>query len=170
MHEEGLIGTSDDNLFANYVCASGSSETRTVHPKWVQICNEINIVSLSSVPVIRYKQASIGTRKPGTFLFTLHPLWLKRIDVPFYLKGKPKTEFYMSIVGELKGDLKSDHFGNEDKGQLASFLNALLSMTVRQHVFGFLCDGNLIQFFKGINLTNNLFGILIDMFTSLYLF
>jgi len=45
--------------------------------------------------------------------------------------------------------LTGPKFDNEDKGQLASYLHALLTMTIRNFVYGFLSDGNIIQFFEG---------------------
>ena len=68
------------------------------------------------------------------------------------MSGKPHHPFYISVVGQLKGrrKLDNDSFTAEEKGQLVSYMEALVYtyQINRSEVYGFLSDGCIIQFFK----------------------
>jgi hypothetical protein len=69
--------------------------------------------------------------------------------VPIYLAGKPQTPFYMFAIIDNMDKVSKDDFTNEHKGHIASFMDALLSMTVCNFVIGALNDCYIIKFFKG---------------------
>jgi hypothetical protein len=70
-----------------------------------------------------------------------------------YLANKPRSVYHIALVGDVKARRaadKSDGFDDEEKGQLASFLEDLLLVfqPYRSFVNGFLTDGCVIQFFR----------------------
>lgn len=40
-----------------------------------------------------------------------------------YLRNKPKNEFYLVVLGDIKGGRVNDSFTAQEKGKLAGFLN-----------------------------------------------
>ncbi len=89
-----------------------------------------------------YKTPTLGTRKP---------------DVPLYVNRKPRTEFYMVAVGDLKPRYENrEDFADTEKGHLLELLYALLyAQPFRKKesggfdtATGFLCNGHIIQFFR----------------------
>ncbi len=85
---------------------------------------------------------TLGTRKP---------------DVPLYVYPKPRAEFYMVAVGDLKPCYEDrEEFADAEKGHILELLFALLDAQPfckkesggSGTATGFLCNGHIIQFFR----------------------
>ena len=65
------------------------------------------------------------------------------LDLPVYLRGRPRSVFYMIAVGELKGARGDiDEFTNDEKGQMVTYLAELLQIQpTRTSATGFLSEG-----------------------------
>lgn len=144
------------NLYKpEWILPCGASKSKVVQPMWNKLIPELNKnTTLKSQPANRYNLDSIGSRSPGIIsLLSLcrhisqSPHYF--IDVPVYIAGKPQTPFYMSAIIDNKGKISGDDFTNEHKGHIASFIDSLLSMTVRNFVIGALNNCRIIKFFKG---------------------
>ncbi|KAL6073720.1 SAM domain (Sterile alpha motif) domain containing protein [Balamuthia mandrillaris] len=118
---------------------AGASESKVVQPYWssqlkllVKLFPDLPITLVDT-----YNKVSFGRRKP---------------DVVGYLKGKPKSIFYITLLGDVKArrTATKEDFDDSEKGHLHSFLEELLLeyQPYRSVVNGFLTDGCLIQFFR----------------------
>ena len=63
---------------------------------------------------------TLGTRKP---------------DLPIYFPDSPKSEFYMSAIGDFKKHQKDDKFSSEDKGHIIGFGGILVYFSVAVSFF-----------------------------------
>jgi len=115
--------------------AAEASESRVVQPYWSDrlalFPRELPITLVDT-----YNKVSYGRRKP---------------DVVGYVTGKPRSIFYIALVGDVKArrTAEKEDFDDSEKGHLQSFLEDLLFeyQPYRSVVNGFLTDGYLIQFF-----------------------
>jgi hypothetical protein len=84
-----------------------------------------------------HNRVSYGNRKP---------------DVVGYVTGKPRSVFYIAVVGDVKArrQVGKEDFDAAEKGHLQSLLEELLLefQPSRDVATGFLTDGFLIQFFR----------------------
>jgi hypothetical protein len=90
----------------------------------------------STVYPFDFDKISLGTRKP---------------DEPFYCRGKPKAEPYITFLGDVKYADKGSgsHFEPKAKGYIFDFLLELMRhQPYRPFAYGFLTDSRRFQFFK----------------------
>lgn len=114
----------------------GADEKGTVQPFITQLLRKLNTAFPDTAQelVDAHNETSFGTRKP---------------DIVGYVRQSPHTSYYISLLGEVKGRTNRDHFTNEDKGKLESFMEDLFALQPdRRELTGFLTDGAMIQFFK----------------------
>ncbi|KAL6076298.1 SAM domain (Sterile alpha motif) domain containing protein, variant 2 [Balamuthia mandrillaris] len=118
---------------------AGASESKVVQPYWSSQL-KLLVKLFPDLPVTlvdTYNKVSFGRRKP---------------DVVGYLKDKPKSIFYITLLGDVKArrTATKEDFDDSEKGHLHSFLEELLLeyQPYRSVVNGFLTDGCLIQFFR----------------------
>ncbi len=116
--------------------AEGASESKIVQPYWSERL-KLFPQGLPITLVDAHNKVSYGRRKP---------------DVVGYVSDKPRSIFYIAVVGDVKARRTADKedFDDSEKGHLESFLEELLFeyQPYRSVANGFLTDGCLIQFFR----------------------
>lgn len=118
----------------------GAGEFARVQPTMSEVIPKLNERLKGSCLYLMdtYKKVSFNNRKPDIVIYPRNQV-LRPDSLP--------SEYFIILVGDIKGRRQDASFTKEEQGELETFLSELLELFVdREYVIGFLTDGHFVQF------------------------